>query len=215
MGMFLNYQNVSPNYTPNNLSKAFHSENVTSSLDPIEASKPYESYDAKGNLEGYFWRYGDTIKLEFNLDGEITIENDAIVCYVEGIYPTPQIEGRVGQQFYNLKDLVSYTCVGVQSGLYQWQKDSEFTYPLESGNSVYFDATDYLADKTIEISILNFRLEPIVTQRFTGSSRVVFTIDKELSKQLVKGIYYCSVSLINDASTLVVFNSTDCKLLVK
>lgn len=215
MGMFLNYQNISNSYTPNNLHKAFHMETPISSLDPIDASKPYEHYDAKGVLDGYSWRYGDTIKLDFSLDGEIAVENDAIISYIKGQYPNEQCEGNVGQKFYNLADIVSYTCSGIVNGGYYWVRDTSFTYPLENGNSVYFDASTYLADKTVEVSILNFRMEPIETQTFFGTSRVVFEITKDLSRKMTKGIYYCSVAIINDHSKLVVFNSTDCKLLVQ
>ena len=69
MGMFLNYQNIANSY-PNNLVNAFPSCDICSKLNPLEASKPYEEYNIKGDLIGYFWRYGETLNLEFDIDGE-------------------------------------------------------------------------------------------------------------------------------------------------
>ena len=42
--------------------------------------KPYEEYDVSGNLIGYWWYYGNTINLEFNIEGEVTYEgNDSYI----------------------------------------------------------------------------------------------------------------------------------------
>ena len=108
MGMFLNYHNIADNYVPNNLIKAFPFKQNVSKLDPQSASKPYEEYNTKGDLCGYFWREGETLNLEFNLDGEITVESDAMILTVSGQEPAG---GDVGQRAYNIIDLISWTCV--------------------------------------------------------------------------------------------------------
>ena len=98
MGMFLNYQDIAGNYQPpNNLIRSFPVGKSYTKLDPIQASKPYEEYNAKGELIGYFWHYGESLNLEFNIDGEITIEGDAIVLSVKGQTP-PQIVGHPKQR---------------------------------------------------------------------------------------------------------------------
>ena len=68
--MFYNYQNISDAYTPNNLINAFPSYTKDSKLVSKEMSKPFEEYNTKGELTGYFWRYGETLNLEFNLGKE-------------------------------------------------------------------------------------------------------------------------------------------------
>ena len=113
MGMFLNYHNIDSNYRPNNLINAFPSKMNSSKLDPLDASKPFEEYNTKGELTGYFWRYGETLNLEFNIDGEITIESNAMLLKIKGQEPTTVTMGKVGQRVYNIVDLRSWTCVAV------------------------------------------------------------------------------------------------------
>lgn len=69
--MFTNYQNLSENYIPNNLSKNKTKPRSYTKLNPCEITKPYELYNAKNELEGYYWYYGNTINLEFDIDGEV------------------------------------------------------------------------------------------------------------------------------------------------
>lgn len=215
MGMFLNYQNIAKNYVPNNLINAFPSKMNSSKLDPLDASKPFEEYNAKGELTGYFWRQGETLNLEFNIDGEITLEADAILLTAHGQTPTIQTMGKVGQKAYNIVDLKSWRCVGISSMQFIWQEDEEFTYPLNSDRSVYISAADYLKDKEVEVTLYNFRMEPICKKVFAASPTIVFEIDRELSAALPKGIYHCSVTVFNKDVCYTVFDSNDCDLLVK
>lgn len=215
MGMFLNYQTIADNYIPNNLITAFPHPHCISKLDPKEASKPFEEYDAKGELCGYFWRYGETLNLEFNIDGEVTIEADAILVKNKGQEPTKKTLGHVGQRLYNIIDLRSWTCVAIIGRDYIWQEDPTFTYPLNTDRSVYISAVDYLADKTVEVILYNFRMEPICKKLYKGAPSIIFTIDKKLSEQLVKGIYYISVDVFNEEVSYNIFDHRDGHLLVK
>lgn len=215
MGMFLNYQNIADNYTPNNLINAFPLKYKDSKLYPIDASKPFEEYNVKGELEGYFWRYGDTLNLEFNLDGEITLEGDAIVVTTPGVFPTVYTVGKVGQRFYNLFEMVSYSCISTLGGKYYWEKDEVFTYPTSAERTVYISAEDYLKDKNVEVVLYNFRMEPVHSEVFAGSPTVILTITKKLSESMVRGIYYCSVKVFSEKVSQTVFEPSDCKLLVK
>lgn len=213
MGMFLNYDNIAKNYVPNNLMCSFPVGKSYTKLNPVNSSKPYEEYDFKGDLVGYFWRYGETLNLEFNIDGEITVEDDAIVLTSAGLVPSDS-EGNINQRAYNTIDKRSWTCSNINNDKREWAEDDVFTYP-EFGNSVYFTAEEYLKDKKVDVTLYNFRMEPIHTEIFSGASKIIFKIDSELSKKLTKGIYYCSLTVINDSICLPIFNSSDCKLLVK
>ena len=215
MGMFLNYQDIANNYTPNNLIKEFNKPQSYTKLDPIDASKPYEEYNVKGELEGYYWNYKDTINLEFNIDGEITIEGTALVYKITGQTPTNTTPGSINQRAYNIIDLRSWTCVAVERGNYTWQEDEVFTYILGGDRSVYVSAEQYLKNKTIIITLYNFRFEAIHEQSFNGNSQIIFKIDDELSKKLVKGIYYCSLEVVGPDVHQTIFAPEDCKLLVK
>lgn len=177
--MFTNYQNLSEYYTPNNLAKyqqrpcsytKFNSNNIT---------YPYELYNAKGELEGYFWHYGDQIELAFELSGELTLEN-------------------------------------------------------ETGTGEYVDITDFIKDKVFTFRLFNFRHEIIYEITKPGTQVMLapncplgdgiidiptptlsICIDSELSKKLVKGIYYCSLIASGESFKETLFDTSDCKLLVK
>lgn len=96
MGMFDNYENITDNKQPNNLPKppvCKPDDNICDdvcqvrpvptpapTLEPCKPRVPFESYNAKGELDGYWWYYGDTMALEFNITGEVVIEgSDAYV----------------------------------------------------------------------------------------------------------------------------------------
>lgn len=213
MSMFLNYHNISDNYKPNNLICTFPVGKSYTKLDPVQASKPYEEYDSKGNLIGYFWHYGETLNLEFNIDGEITVEDGALILTSKGSTPSP-LEGALMQRAYNIADKRSWTCTDIVDNTFIWTEDAEFTYD-ESGKSVYVTAADYMKDKQVDVTLYNFRMEPIHSETFDGNTKIIFPITTELSKKLVKGIYYCSLTVFNDSVNLPIFSSADCTLLVK
>lgn len=56
---------------------------VPSTLQPAKPKMPFESYNAKGELDGYWWYQGDTMTLEFNITGEVVIEGDEMYVPAE------------------------------------------------------------------------------------------------------------------------------------
>ena len=214
MGMFLNYENIA-DYHPNNLKCSFPVGKSYTKLDPIQASKPYEEYNTKGELVGYFWRYGETLNLEFNIDGEITVESDAMIFVEAGTGPDISTVGFEGQRAYNIKDMNSWTCTMIVEDNYIWEMDTEFVYDEHAGTAVYVSAEDFLADKHVEVKLYNFRMEPVYTKIYDGTSKIILPITADLSKQLKRGIYYCSLTVFNDNVNLKIFDSHDCILNVK
>lgn len=218
MGMFKNYHNIADNYVPNNLIHSFITTETDTKLDPVSASAPFEERNTKGELVGYSWRQGETLNLEFNIDGEIALEPDAIVSKIAGYAPTPDTMGYVGQSFYNLVDLRLWRCdvISTLSRTYTWN-EYEFTYPEGESRKVYVSAADYLKDKTIEVTLYNFRHEAIEESRrcFEGTSKIIYPIDRNLSASMPRGIYYCSVTVSNPTVSYTIFDSTDGCLVVK
>ena len=212
--MFLNYHAIADNYVPNNTTCSFPKGQSYTKLESIEASKPYEEYNSKGELIGYFWRYGETLNLEFNIDGEITVETDAIILTAARQTPS-SAEGKLNQKAYNVTDIRSWTCIQIVDGYRVWSEDNEFTYNPNSTRSIYVSAEDYLKDKYLEFNMYNFRFEKIYTKVLSGTTKAVINIDKELSRKMNKGIYYCSLSVVDDYTCLPIFTSKDCTLLVK
>ena len=216
--MFSNYQNIKDNYTPTNLYYKFPVLQDSSKLLPRNSSKPYEEYDAKGNLIGYSWYYGETLKLDFSIDGEIVVESDAIRYNIYGEYPDSSVEGYVGQKAYNIVELKSWTCTAADKlkDNYVWTIDEEFEHDSENATeSIYVSAKNYLSDKTVVVKFLNFRHDVIHTERFFGSPNVVVTVDDNLSKKFKKGVYYCEMTVETEFLTTPIFGSKDCILVVK
>lgn len=210
--MFSSYK-INDYTVPNNMTSKFPSCTASSKLCPMDKGKPYEQYDAKGNLVGYFWNYGETLNLEFNITGELTIESDAIVYTMPSESPTEHTRGYVGQQAYNVAEFKSWTCTSVVEEYYIWTENEDFN-PQGSKN-LYISASDYLKDKELVFTVYNFRHESIWSTTHAGTSRLIIPITKERSAKMLKGIYYCSLSVVGEDVSMTIFNHNDCILLVK
>ena len=65
--MFKNYNAVPPDYVPNNVCPPLR----TSTIEPVT---PLELYNAKGELIGYSWYYGNAVILNFLIEGNVVYE---------------------------------------------------------------------------------------------------------------------------------------------
>jgi len=159
--MFSNYENIPDMYIPSNRPTCPPPEKCCPNLDLCKPTRPYYAdYDIEGNLVGYWWYYGNTFDLEFNIEGEITVE-----------------------------------------GSLQWSPIDEF-----------------IDGKLVTMNLYNFRREIIYTQVIKAtSSKVIFSIDQELSNKLVRGVYYCSLSISDEKLGFdqTVLQMEDCVLNVK
>lgn len=63
MSIFDNYNNIPESYIPNNMT----SMQSTRSIYKL----PYEEYNVKNELIGYSWRYGDSVALNFCIEGDV------------------------------------------------------------------------------------------------------------------------------------------------
>ena len=208
MNILENYNNQNLQYTPNNMYQP---------LPYGKYKKPYEEYNEKNELVGYYWYYGDIINLQFNITGEITVDNDDIIYTVTGEAPAIDTIGEINQKAFNIIDLISWTCTAINDNKYTWTQDEQFTYNPASNKPVYFTAADFLSGKNIKIDIYNFRYENIFTANMPASNNVTLTIGEELSKQMVKGIYYLTMTAYSDDLQVYIpiLRDKDCILTVK
>jgi hypothetical protein len=169
--MFSNYENIPDMYIPSNRPTCPPPEKCCPNLDPCKPTRPYYAdYDIEGNLVGYWWYYGNTLNLEFTIDGEITVEGSSEYVPMK---PTKLDDGKI---------------------------------------------SNYMEGKVVTMNLYNFRRELIYTKPIIATSNVVtFEIDEELSKQLVRGIYYCSLNVSDEKLGLdqTVLQMEDCVLNVK
>ena len=229
MGMFDNYDTINKKYQPNNLSSAFPKPNpINDKLSPAQLKKPYEEYNELGQLIGYFWYYGDTLNLEFNLSGEVAIDSNVEIYYVENQAPTRNTIGSLNENeyshyIYNIKDDKWYECkymtqIG-QENEYIWEEIQEPNiYNEKDLKSIYLDISDILKDKRIKVNIYDFRNKLIMSQEYENpTTQIVFPITQEISQQMTKGTYQCSLVIFNNETqyTNTIFSQYDCVLTVK
>lgn len=90
--------------------------------------------------------------------------------------------------------------------------DGEVTF---EGSDEYITAEDFLKDKQVVVRLFNFRREMIAEKTYPGSTKIIFSIDKEFSKKLVRSNYYCSLLITSDDLNYTLFYQEDSKLTVK
>ena len=145
--MFTNYENLSDNYIPNNLSRKRCKPESYTKLSPITTSKPYELYNAKGELEGYFWNYGETINLDFSIDGEVTLDDGAYITASDFLK-----DKLYGFKLYNFRYEEIYTQVGQARDNIIINIDKELSNKLVKG--IYYCSLD-ISGKDCNISLFN------------------------------------------------------------
>ena len=198
--MFVNYDNINKLYQPNNMSNMTKAKCIT--------KLPYEEYNTKGELIGYYWYYGDTVNLEFDIYGELTVMANSIIYKASGEEPTTTTIGTIGQQAYNIIDYKSWTCTSIENNKYTWTLNDKYLSDEsidieESPQNIYITAKDFLADKQLILTFYNFRGENIYQQMFNGVSPLTVAIDEKTSKEVFqKGIYYISLIATNKNNTI-------------
>lgn len=197
--MYENYNNKLTDYIPNNLTYDGKS--------PQRYPIPYTEYNVDGDIVGYYWYYGDTVNLVFDIDGELTVESNSIIYSISGQFPTTETEGELNQKAYNVIDLISWTLssiteVGAEQIIYNWTQDETFEAPTEGDKKVYITASDYIKGMVAKIQIHNFRYEIVYTEEKKieeNPNEIILSIGKDLSNKLVKGTYYITLTLIDEA----------------
>lgn len=207
MNMFDNYNNLPADYSPSNTNK-------NQKLTIAEYNRPYEDYDQEGNVVGYHWNYGDTLNLQIELSGEITIPDNSITFARTGEFPDENTIGIIDQKAYNLVDLISWTCTYTDGSRYVWKQDEEFSYTSE-GKDVFFSIQDYIKDKTIRVTIYNVRHEKVYNENLPGGILLNISIDSILSSKMKKGIYYLDVVLCDQADNNYITAISDLRLNVR
>ena len=74
--MFSNFNNIDTTYQPNPFQPKYPTNCCTNNATPASPNKPYEILSAdKSRVVGYFWYYGNSVDLIFDVVGEITSES--------------------------------------------------------------------------------------------------------------------------------------------
>lgn len=200
--MFTNYENLDSTYVPNNRNKEIQKQCI------LNYEIPKEIYDNNKQIIGYSWSYGDTFTIRYNANRPIYVEKDAILYYGNE-EPDEDTVGRKGQKVYNLSYSRCWICESLDSSIYNWVEQKNFTFPANGEEKVYVQPPYDLTKMTAKVVIENFRHEEIYSKEYELSDgSITIDIDKELSEKLVKGIYYMYVILFDNIS----FEKVDRKL---
>ena len=204
--LFDNYDNLGSQYIPSNMNCQNTVPKNNPFLEPVGPKRPYEERNAQGELIGYWWTYGDTVDLDFELSGDVTIDGEDSYIDVRDFIKDKQLKielfnfrhEEINTTIYEGKDYATQTTYKVAdvckltSGIY-------YTYNNGTYEPVVLP-TNYQA------GVVYYEQEPI---------HVVKPIDLTLSQELVKGTYYCSFSIISTDLSATVFYQDSCTLVVK
>lgn len=198
MSMFDTYDKLNPDYIPDNSTPTPTEEYLT-----INKVLPRPLYDVRNRFIGYNWNHGEYFDFTLSVNSMITVNNDSLIFEEKEAAPDTYTVGKYeGQKAYNVVDAKSWTYVGRTDSLYIWVEDTELSYPINGDKSIiiYRDMTD----KYILVNIFNFRWEQVYCQQSeVNESSIRLTVDDELSKKLVSGIYYCTVKICSEDSCLL------------
>ena len=154
--MFESYQNLNPQYTPNNYQTcACTNKNIEKAV----PNKPYEVYDQSGNLIGYFWYYGNSFVLTFDVVGEATFyENDSFVDVFD-VLKDCNTTLTVYDNWWNI--------------VYQNTKESKELIKTDSGCSISFEITEEISKTLLKGK---YRMELVVSNKL-GYNETIFAND--------------------------------------
>lgn len=214
------FDNLNINKIPNNLN---------SNLPNMRNCKlPYEEYNDMGEFVGYSWKYGDTVTLEFNLSGELTVESNALIYTALGASPDESTVGTINQKAYNTTDLISWTCTSIKDDTYTWTQNEEWSAP-SAGINTYVTVKDYLENKYLYIDIYNFRYEKEYSSEAIEAKEIIYldmtpdmisttpNMTEVEYKPLSRGVHYLTLTLKDEDNNYIdtLIGQQECPLIIK
>lgn len=180
-------------------------------LRPSKPMKPYEEYNAEGELVAFWWNYGNTVNLEFELSGYVTVDEDDTYVDVRDFIK----DKKILIQLYNFRheELVNKWYNGEDYQVINYSEDKKvhnktrgvyYVQSIDEQGVVTYTPVDL--PKDFIQGTVYFKQDDI---------RIIFPIDEKLSKKLLRGVYYCSLSVIGDDFMHTLFYQNECTLEVK
>lgn len=198
MGMFDKYDNLNPEYIPDNSSPEINEEHIS-----INKVLPRILNDVRNRFIGYSWNHREYFDFKICVDNMIKIREDSLVYDKEGQKPDDYTIGKYeGQKAYNTVDAKSWTYVGRTESVYVWVEDCEVLYPIDGEKSIIINRD--MTNSYITVNIFNFRWESVyIQQSEIGQSTICIEVNEELSKTLTSGIYYCTVTIHSEDNSFL------------
>lgn len=204
--MFEQYDNLSSQYIPSNMNQHSCVPKINPFLETTGPKKPYEEVNAEGQVIGYWWGYGDTINLEFELSGNVTLDESYILA--RDFIKNKQIQICL----YNFRHEQIQTKL-FDGNDYQYIVYKQAPYVNDKTHGLYYIYED---DSYKQVQLPD-QYDKNTKYYEEENPKVIFTIDKTMSLDLVRGVYYCSVSIIDNElnNTITLINQDDLVLTVR
>lgn len=183
--MFRGFYTEPPTYIPDNMHKK--------PIPPRTVSLVHDNLDIildkKGKKKGYSWNYGETVSIPISVRQPVRLEADAYYTDYHGKEPGVKTRGRIGQKFYNLKDVRSWilTSYVPDNDSYIWTEEPRFTFPEDGAQFV--EVCPDMRGKYILVEFVNFRGEQMFEDVYCNSDTMHWTLSTEESLKLQRGIY--------------------------
>ena len=187
MGMFDQYDSLADNYIPNNIRPT--TPPCDKPLQPCFPNRPYVDYNKEGIQEGYWWYYGDTVNLEFNIDGQATFEDG-------GGNDEPEVDNKITAK---------------QQGSYILPKDF-FKDKIIVIQVYNIRQEEMTIDKQLLMKTYGYN---DITINEDNSATVNFIIDQTISSKLIRGVYYISLKVLSDTLQDTLFSTSDAVFTVR
>lgn len=209
--IFDSYDNLKEQYIPSNMNKEPCPPKANPFLDPAIPKKPYCEYNAEGEIVGYWWPYGNTVNLEFDLDGYVTVDGSDVYIDARDFIKDKQIKVQIYNFRHEVIDTKIYDGKDYQSIVYI--KAPEVNRHTHGVYYIYNEET-----KSYEAVNLPQQYQEKQVYYKASDIEIVYPISTDTSVSVFeKGTYYCSLSIISkDLNETVFFEDQECcTLLVK
>lgn len=137
--MFSNFTNISTTYNPNPFQPNYPQAlcNCNAEASPVKLNKPYEILSPdRLTVLGYFWYYGNSVDLVFNLEGQVTLE--------------------ATDNYLTVGDLINSLTLVMTIYNFRYEPIMQFsTDPLISKNQLIVNSNGDVTGSTITASITN------------------------------------------------------------
>lgn len=222
MSMFTPYENLNPDYSPNNMTRGIVTK-LPYGREVIPKGVPVMEKNITGKFVGGAFNYGDTLPLEFYINPRVRVEKDALILSSDE-EPTTGTAGFLGQRAYNGDTMREWVCETLDQTVYMWREEPEFSFPIYSPDGLEIVVKPFgdVVWTAAEVYIKNFRREEILSFSTEDGSAVIdgdsvkinitedsYKSDEEdlikAPKKLLKGIYSTTIKLTAENSVKVVY----------
>ena len=89
--MFSNFTNFETTHHQNPFEPKYPQSKILCNVEPVSVNKPFEILNYDGSIKGYYWYFGNSVDLEFEIDGEVLLLDQDEYIALEDILATLEL----------------------------------------------------------------------------------------------------------------------------